>query len=117
VPLRHPSQIYEALTEGLLLALILWAIYLFTRRRGKRLAEGVLAGVFLVGYGLFRSFVELFRQPDAQFRSPDDPLGTVLGPLTMGQTLSLLVIGAGLFLLIRAWQRSRTPAGATPARP
>jgi phosphatidylglycerol---prolipoprotein diacylglyceryl transferase len=63
--------------------------------------------VFLTGYGVFRSIVELFRQPDAQFRGPDDPLGTVLGPLTMGQTLSLVVIGSGVYLLIRAWQRSR----------
>jgi phosphatidylglycerol---prolipoprotein diacylglyceryl transferase len=103
VPLRHPSQIYEALTEGLLLGLILWTIFLLFRRRGKFPPTGLLSGVFLTGYGLFRSFVELFRQPDAQFRGPDDSLGTVLGPLTMGQTLSLFVIGSGVYLLIRAW--------------
>jgi phosphatidylglycerol---prolipoprotein diacylglyceryl transferase len=107
VPLRHPSQVYEALTEGLLLALILWTIYLVARRVGWRLPTGLLAGVFLTGYGVFRSLVELYRQPDAQFRGPDDPLGTVLGPLTMGQTLSLVVIGSGVYLLIRAWQNSR----------
>ncbi|MEX0912772.1 MAG: prolipoprotein diacylglyceryl transferase [Gemmatimonadota bacterium] len=107
VPLRHPSQIYEALTEGLLLGVILWAIYLIAKRRGIKLPTGLLAGVFLAGYGIFRSFVELFRQPDQQFRDPNDPLGTVLGPLTMGQTLSLLVVLAGLYLLIRAWQSSR----------
>jgi phosphatidylglycerol---prolipoprotein diacylglyceryl transferase len=107
VPLRHPSQVYEALTEGLLLALILWTIYLVARRVGRRLPTGLLAGVFLTGYGVFRSLVELYRQPDAQFRGPDDPLGTVLGPLTMGQTLSLVVIGSGVYLLIRAWQNSR----------
>ena len=104
VPLRHPSQLYEAATEGLLLGLILWAVYAWTRRRGIRLPEGTLGGIFLVGYGLFRSFVELFRQPDAQFRGPDDPLGTVLGPLTMGQTLSLAMILVGVWLLARAWQ-------------
>lgn len=108
VPLRHPSQIYEALSEGLLLGLILWGIFLYARKRGITLPTGLLAGVFLLGYGIFRSTVELFRQPDAQFRSPDDDLGTVLGPLTMGQTLSMLVIGAGLYLLLRAWQQSRT---------
>ena len=104
VPLRHPSQLYEAATEGLLLGLILWAVYAWTRRRGIRLPQGTLGGIFLLGYGLFRSFVELFRQPDAQFRGPDDPLGTVLGPLTMGQTLSLAMILVGVWLLARAWQ-------------
>lgn len=113
VPLRHPSQLYEAFTEGLLLGLILWTIYLIARRRGVRLPTGLLAGVFLTGYGLFRSFVELFRQPDAQFRDANDALGTVLGPLTMGQTLSIAVIASGLYLLIRALTRpSPEPAKA-----
>ena len=110
VPLRHPSQLYEALTEGFLLAIILWCLYLVARRRGFALPTGLLSGVFLIGYGAFRSFVELFRQPDAQFRGPDDPLGTVLGPLTMGQTLSLIVICAGVFLLIRSLTRKPEPA-------
>jgi len=107
VPLRHPSQLYEALTEGLLLGLILWAVYAFTRRRGVRLPDGTFGGIFLVGYGLFRSFVELFRQPDAQFRGPDDPVGTVLGPLTMGQTLSALMILGGLGILLWSWRRAQ----------
>ncbi|HEV2145849.1 MAG TPA: prolipoprotein diacylglyceryl transferase [Longimicrobiaceae bacterium] len=107
VPLRHPSQLYEALTEGLLLGLILWAVYAWTRRRGIRLPDGTFGGIFLVGYGLFRSFVELFRQPDAQFRSADDPLGTVLGPLTMGQTLSVLMILGGLAILVWSWRRAQ----------
>jgi phosphatidylglycerol:prolipoprotein diacylglycerol transferase len=116
VPLRHPSQLYEAFTEGLLLLLIVWSIYLFAKRRGTRLPTGLLAGVFLTCYGLFRSFVELFRQPDAQFRDPNDPLGTVLGPLTMGQTLSLIVIGSGVFLLIRAWGNRRESGDRVTAR-
>ena len=107
VPLRHPSQVYEAVLEGLLLALILWAVFAWARRRGARLPSGTYGGIFLLGYGLFRSFVELFRQPDAQFRGPDDPLGTVLGPLTMGQVLSLLMILGGLGLLIWTWSRRR----------
>jgi phosphatidylglycerol---prolipoprotein diacylglyceryl transferase len=106
VPLRHPSQLYEALTEGLLLALILWAVFLLFKRKDWRLPSGLLSGIFLTGYGVFRSFVELFRQPDAQFRTVDDPIGTVLGPLTMGQTLSLFIILSGLWLLLQAW---RTP--------
>jgi phosphatidylglycerol---prolipoprotein diacylglyceryl transferase len=117
VPLRHPSQLYEAFTEGLLLGLILWGIFLWARSRGFRLPQGLLSGVFLLGYGLFRSFVELYRQPDAQFRSPDDPLGTVLGPLTMGQTLSLFVILSGVLLLFLAWRDARNPpAPATNRR-
>jgi phosphatidylglycerol:prolipoprotein diacylglycerol transferase len=107
VPLRHPSQLYEALTEGLLLGLILWAVYAFTRRRNIRLPDGTFGGIFLIGYGLFRSFVELYRQPDAQFRSADDPLGTVLGPLTMGQTLSALMILGGLGILVWSWRRAQ----------
>lgn len=107
VPLRHPSQLYESLTEGLILGLILWTIYLIARRKGIRLPSGLLSGVFLTGYGLFRSFVELFRQPDVQFRDANDSLGTVLGPLTMGQALSLLVIAAGVYFLVYAAADSR----------
>lgn len=115
VPLRHPSQIYEALTEGLLLGIILWAVFAWARRSGRRLPEGVFGGIFLVGYGAFRTFVELFRQPDVQFSSADDPLGTVLGPLTMGQTLSMLVVLGGVFLLIRAWQKAARGNGSAAA--
>ena len=101
VPLRHPSQLYEAALEGLLLGLILWGVYLWARRTGRTFREGTYGGIFMLGYGLFRSFVELFRQPDAQFRGPGDPLGTVLGPLTMGQTLSMLMIAVGVWLIAR----------------
>lgn len=112
VPLRHPSQIYESLSEGLLLGLILWTVFLIARRKGWRLPRGLLAGIFLTGYGIFRSTVELYRQPDVQFRDANDSLGTVLGPLTMGQTLSLVVIAAGLYLLVRAllyWKQREEP--------
>lgn len=107
VPLRHPSQLYESFTEGLLLGLILWAVYLIAKKKGIRLPTGLLSGIFLTGYGVFRSFVELFRQPDAQFRDANDTLGTVLGPLTMGQTLSLAVVAFGIFLLIRSLTTGR----------
>lgn len=110
VPLRHPSQLYEALLEGLALALLLWGVFAVARRRRSRLPHGVYAGLFLTGYGVFRSFLELFRQPDAQFRGPGDPLGTVLGPLTMGQSLSLIMVAAGLTLLATAWHLSKTEA-------
>lgn len=102
VPLRHPSQLYEALGEGLLLGLVLWGCYLLWRRYEGRAPEGFFGAVFLLGYGIARSVLELFRQPDVQFTGPGNELGTVLGPLTMGQTLSALMILAGVALLARA---------------
>ena len=108
VPLRHPSQLYEALGEGLLLGLVLWALFRWSARRGHPLADGFFGGVFLLGYGLVRTFLELFRQPDAQFTGGGDELGTVLGPLTMGQTLSLAMVLAGIFFIVRGWRRRAT---------
>jgi phosphatidylglycerol:prolipoprotein diacylglycerol transferase len=110
VPLRHPSQLYNALGEGLLLGLVLWGIYLWMRRTGRNFPDGVVGSFFLIGYGTIRVFLELFRQPDAQFRGPGDPLGTVLGPFTMGQTLSGLMILAGLALLFWRLNSGRVPA-------
>lgn len=94
VPLRHPSQIYEALGEGLLVGLILVAVYFATRR--NPLGSGVYGGIFAMGYGMVRFGVEYFRQPDSQFTGPDDPLGTVLGPFTMGQVLCMAMIAYGV---------------------
>jgi phosphatidylglycerol---prolipoprotein diacylglyceryl transferase len=117
VPLRHPSQLYEALLEGVLLAVVLWGVYGWNRRRGRDLAPGSYAGIFLLGYGILRSVVEFFRQPDRQFTSADDPIGTVLGPLTMGQTLSAIMIVAGIVLLVRGVRSGTTPpAAARPSR-
>jgi phosphatidylglycerol---prolipoprotein diacylglyceryl transferase len=115
VPLRHPSQLYEALGEGLVTGLILWAVYTWNRRRGVRWGGGAYGGLFLICYGVIRSFIELFRQPDAQFRDAGDSLGTVLGPLTMGQTLSLLMVAAGLFFLVRGMRRKTAAAPAKAA--
>jgi phosphatidylglycerol:prolipoprotein diacylglycerol transferase len=107
VPFRHPSQLYEGLSEGLLLGLVLLAVYSLTRRRP--LAPGGYGGVFLLGYGLARFGLEYLRQPDSQFTGPDDPVGTVFQGLTMGQTLSSLMILGGLYFLLRGWLR-RAPA-------
>ncbi|NEO86947.1 MAG: prolipoprotein diacylglyceryl transferase [Spirulina sp. SIO3F2] len=93
VPYRHPSQLYEGLTEGLLLGLILLALLVWTRRRP--LGAGAYGGVFLLGYGIARSALELVRQPDAQFVTAENPGGTVFMGLTMGQTLSSVMILAG----------------------
>ncbi|MGR3708472.1 MAG: prolipoprotein diacylglyceryl transferase [Alterinioella nitratireducens] len=106
---RHPSQIYEALLEGLLLGTVL--IYL-AWRRGWLKMPGALTGTFLVGYGAARSFVELFRQPDAQFVAPGNPVGHAIHfgdwGLTMGQVLSAPMILVGLALILYAVRQSRT---------
>ncbi|HHW33866.1 MAG TPA: prolipoprotein diacylglyceryl transferase [Paracoccus solventivorans] len=97
---RHPSQLYEAGLEGLLLGLVLLVLV----RRGGLARPGLALGVFLAGYGLARFVVEFFRQADARFITPDNPLGHVLGGpvwgVTMGQLLSLpmVAVGAGFIL-------------------
>ena len=103
---RHPSQLYEAALEGVLLLIALvWLV-----RRGGLGRPGLALGVFLAGYGLARFVVEFFRQADARFITPDNPLGHVLGGpvwgVTMGQLLSLpmVVVGAGFIL----WAVRRT---------
>lgn len=99
---RHPSQLYEAGLEGLALGLIL--LWLF--RRGALKTPGRITGAFLAGYGAARFCVEFFRQADAQFITPDNPLGHVVGGavigLSMGQLLTLPMIAAGMWLLMRA---------------
>ncbi|GBQ26203.1 prolipoprotein diacylglyceryl transferase [Acetobacter estunensis NRIC 0472] len=94
---RHPSQIYEALTEGLLLFLVL-----FTAARRKSLREhpGFLAGLFLAGYGCARIFCECFREPDAF-------LGYFPFGVTMGQILSIPMILAGIGLM--TWAMKHKP--------
>ncbi len=102
---RHPSQLYEALLEGLVLFALLWII----RRRTRALDRpGTLAGWFCIGYGAARFIVEYFRQPDAFL--PND--GFLLGFITMGQILSLPLIAFGIFLIWRARRRARTGADA-----
>lgn len=112
---RHPSQIYEALLEGLLLGSVL--LY-FAWRRGALKRPGLLTGVFLVGYGGARAFVELFRQPDAQFVTVDNPVGHALHfgnwGLTMGQMLSLPMIVFGIILVWRAVSVKPTSAAGSP---
>lgn len=99
---RHPSQLYEAGLEGLMLGLVLYVLF----RRGALQAPGLVTGTFLLGYGLSRFAVELFRQADAQFVTPDNPLGHLVQiggiGLSMGQILSLPMILAGLWLIRRA---------------
>lgn len=107
---RHPSQLYEAATEGLILGLVLiWMVW----RRGALKRPGLVAGTFFIGYGLARFAVEFVRQADPQFITADNPAGYVvrLGDwgMSMGQLLSLPMIAVGLALLF--WSaRRRVPA-------
>ena len=96
---RHPSQIYEALLEGLVLFFILIILIYF--RSFKR--PGLVTGVFAIGYGLSRFLVEYFRVPDPQFFSNSNPYGFAIKAgeygLTMGQTLTLPMILFGLMVM------------------
>ena len=110
---RHPSQLYEAGLEGLLLtAVILILVFGFHWLR----RPGAITGVFCLGYGVARFLVEYVREADAQFITPDNPAGHVvtLGPLglSMGQLLSLPLIALGLALLGWAFGAGRRRAAA-----
>jgi phosphatidylglycerol:prolipoprotein diacylglycerol transferase len=96
---RHPSQLYQALMEGLLLFLIMW---LLSRRPGIRARFGTLTGAFLIGYGCARIIGEFFREPDAF-------LGYLWSGATMGQLLSLPMILAGVILIAIARRRRTQP--------
>ena len=100
---RHPSQLYEAALEGLVLGAIL--VWLAWRRKAFKM-PGLVMGTFLAGYGIARFLVEFVRQPDAQFVSNGNPLGLAwqMGSygLTMGQILCLPMIAVGLFFILRA---------------
>jgi len=116
---RHPSQLYEAALEGVLLFAVMWWLAL---ARGWLKRPGALIGVFFLGYGLARSFVENFRQGDLQFVTANNPNGHFLrfgsAPdalgLTMGQILSLPMIAIGIGFLWHAW-RARPRSGCDTA--
>ncbi|MBI3440273.1 MAG: prolipoprotein diacylglyceryl transferase [Proteobacteria bacterium] len=95
---RHPSQIYEALLEGLGLFLIL---FLAAGRPDIRRSTGMLSGIFITGYGLSRFIVEFYREPDIQ-------IGLLLQYFSLGQFLSLPMIFAGIFLINYARQSKKT---------
>ncbi len=100
---RHPSQLYEAALEGLILgAVILYLAF----RRGALKTPWVITGVFVAGYGFSRFIIEFFRQPDVQFVTQGNPLGLAFHVdgwgLTMGQTLTLPMIIVGIGVIIWA---------------
>jgi len=84
--LRHPSQLYEAFFEGVFLFVVLWCV------RKVKWYNGLVFTVYLIGYGIVRFLIEFVREPDPQ-------LGTVAGPLSMGQVLCLGMIVVGVFIL------------------
>jgi phosphatidylglycerol:prolipoprotein diacylglycerol transferase len=99
---RHPSQLYEAGLEGIVLFLILrWA----THKAGWLQRQGAVTGLFLLCYGLIRISLENVREPDADM--PHFPLG-----LTMGMMLSAPMVLAGVWLIWRALRRSPEPQAA-----
>jgi phosphatidylglycerol:prolipoprotein diacylglycerol transferase len=101
---RHPSQLYEAVAEGVILFLVLRALERWSVAHG-RYRPGLLAGAFLIGYGVLRILLEFTRQPDAQ-------LGLVLGPFSMGQVLSTAMVAGGAVVLAAVLSPRRTASNA-----
>jgi phosphatidylglycerol:prolipoprotein diacylglycerol transferase len=91
---RHPSQLYEATLEGL----VLFTVLAFLVRRGALRRPGLIIGAFAVGYAIARSFCELFREPDIQ-------LGFLWGGITMGMLLSIPLFLAGVCFIVAALRR------------
>ena len=87
---RHPSQLYEATFEGLVLFIIL----ILCRKKGLLNFPGIISGIFLIFYSLFRFFIEFFREPDTQ-------LGYLFFNLTMGQIISLAFLIIGVYLIFK----------------
>ncbi len=92
---RHPSQLYEAFAEGLVLLIIMLAMQRMPKIRERK---GFLSGAFLALYGVMRFFIEFFREPDMQ-------VGFLYGGATMGQLLSLPMIAAGIAIIFWSGKR------------
>lgn len=102
---RHPSQLYEFALEGLAFFALLW-LY-----SAKPRPLGAVTGMFMIGYGVFRSFCEFFREPDDGF------LGIMTLGISMGQWLSLPMIAAGIAFLFWAYRYDRKPEKAAGKLP
>ncbi len=92
---RHPSQLYQAFFEGVLLFLVVLLVWRFSDGRRR---PGLLCGVFFAGYGVARIVGEFFREPDAH-------LGYLWGPVTMGMLLSVPLLVIGGWMITRAYAR------------
>ena len=84
---RHPSQLYEAILEGIILFIIL----MYFRKKNYLMRPGLISGLFLIFYSIFRFFVEFFRVPDEQ-------LGYLIFKLSMGQIISLVFLIFGIII-------------------
>ena len=102
---RHPSQLYEAVLEGLVLAVVLITLFWKTRARWR---PGLIVGTFTIGYALSRFTVEYFREPDAQLEDFAHRTG-----LSMGQWLTLPMLAVGVLFLVRALVRPPLGLAAT----
>ncbi|MBO6783143.1 MAG: prolipoprotein diacylglyceryl transferase [Alphaproteobacteria bacterium] len=100
---RHPSQLYEAALEGIVLFIVLLVM---ARLAGARYRPGLLTGVFLFGYGAARTFVEFFRQPDSYVGEG----GFLFWDITMGQLLSVPIAVAGVVFIVYAVTHDRLDA-------
>ena len=87
---RHPSQLYEAFFEGIFLWAVIWFIF-----RKRKAFDGFLLGIYLIGYGVVRFFIEYFREPDGD-------LGFIIFRFSMGQILCFLMIILGIVILFIA---------------
>ena len=96
--LRHPSQLYEAFLEGVVLFIILFYV------RKKQLFQGQLIAFYGLGYSLARYISENYRQPDFQ-------LGFIYSNWTMGQILSLIMMSASFVILIYGYKKSKFSSG------
>ena len=101
---RHPSQLYQAGLEGLALFAVLAVL---AQRVDIRRRPGFIGGAFLCGYAIARIIGEFFREPDAH-------LGYILGPITMGQVLSLPMLVAGIWLIVSSGKRAKLPLTKPP---
>ena len=90
---RHPSQLYEAAFEGIILFLIL----IYFRNKGFLKYPGLISGIFLIFYSIFRFIIEFFRVPDSQ-------LGYLFYNLTMGQIISVVFLVFGIYLIITKYE-------------
>jgi phosphatidylglycerol:prolipoprotein diacylglycerol transferase len=104
---RHPSQLYEAGLEGLMMMIVMLLLFWKTRARFR---TGLLVGTFAAGIGMARFIVEFFREPDSQLSEFARNSG-----LSMGQWLSLPVIAVGLFFIVRALLRPPLGSGSPAA--
>ena len=94
---RHPSQLYEAFFEGIFLWVVIWFIF-----RKRKSFDGMLLGIYLIGYGIIRFIIEYFREPDGD-------LGFIIFQLSMGQILCFLMIVLGIVILFYAKTRKSLP--------